>query len=122
MRRRTLIALAASAAAAAVLPGLDAMAGSLGPHPVRGWSGNRFLFEVEPEGHHTRLIAYRAIGSKWERFGTTSIRQGQKASEHGIVQKIWFRGARLGSVKADMHNPFWRAYPGDDHEGGGNWP
>jgi len=121
MRRRTLVRLAAIAAAAAVVPSIDVLAGNLGPHPVKGWGGNRFLFEVEPEGGHTRLTAYRDVGSKWQRFGTTTIRHGQKAPENGIVQKIWFRGTPLGSVKADMDNPFWRAYPGDDHEGG-NWP
>ncbi len=121
MRRRTLIGLAVIATATTVLPVFDAFAGGRGPHPVRGWGGNRFLFEVEREGDHTRLTAYRDQGSKWELFGTTAIRLGQKAPENGTVQKIWFRGARLGSVEADMDNPFWRAYPGDDHEGG-NWP
>ena len=122
MRRRTLVRLAAAAAVTAVLPAIDAWAGSRGPHPVRGWGGNRFLYEVEPQGNHIRLTAYRAAGSKWELFGTTAIRRNQKAPDNGLVQKIWFRGARLGSVEADMDNPFWRAYPGDDHEGGGNWP
>ncbi len=122
MRRRTLIGLAVFAAATAVLPDFNALAGSRGPHPVRGWGGNRFLYEVEPQGNHIRLTAYRAAGSKWELFGTTTIRRGQKAPEDGIVQKIWFRGAPLGRVEADMDNPFWRAYPGDDREGGGNWP
>jgi len=122
MRRRTLIGLAVFAAAVSVLPGLGAMAGDLGPHPVRGWGGNRFLFVLEPQGDRIRLTAYRAAGSKWARFGTTTIRHGQKAPEQGIVQKIWFKGPHLGSVKADMQDPFWRAYPGDDHEGHGNWP
>lgn len=121
MRRRSFMGLAVFAAAASALPGLDALAGGRGPHPVRGWGGNRFLFEVEREGNRIRLTAYRDVGSKWGLFGTTTIRRGQTAPEHGIVQKIWFRGARLGSVEADMHNSFWRAYPGDDREGP-SWP
>jgi hypothetical protein len=121
MRRRSLVALAVSAAALSVLPRLDAMAGTMGPHPIRGWGGNRFLFVLEPDGDRIRLTAYRDVGSKWGRFGTTTISHGQKVAEQGIVQKIWFRGVHLGSIKADMNDPFWRAYPGDDRSGP-TWP
>jgi hypothetical protein len=117
MRVATLIVLAAMAAASLALPGLDAAAGSRGPHPVIGWGGNRFLFEVEPEGTITRLTAYRAAGAMWQLVGTTTIRKGQKAPERGFLQKIWFKGPRLGVLEADMDNPYWRYYPGEDRGG-----
>jgi hypothetical protein len=117
MRLRFHLLLGALALASFSLPGLDAAAGSRGPHPVIGWGGNRFVFEVEPEGNITRLTAYRAAGSMWQLVGTTTIRTGQKAPERGFLQKIWFKGPRLGLLEADMDNPYWRYYPGDDRGG-----
>ncbi len=117
MHRRTFILLAAVVTAGLAGPTIHADAGGRGPHPVIGWGGNRFLFEVEPEGDRIRLTAYRDAGDKWERYGTTTINKGQKAPDHGILQKIWFRGQRLGVLDADMNNPFWRKFPGDDRNG-----
>ncbi len=119
MHRRTFGLLAAMAAASLAFPAIRADAGGMAPHPVIGWGGNRFLFEVQPEGNRIRLTAYRDSGDKWERYGTTTIRKGQKAPEQGFLQKIWFKGQRLGMVEADMNNPFWRKFPGDDRNGGG---
>jgi len=117
MRLRLLLLLLALASFS--LPSLDAAAGSRGPHPVIGWGGNRFLFEVEPEGKIIRLTAYRAAGaSMWQLVGSTTIRKGQKAPERGFLQEIWFKGPRLGKLEADMDNPYWRYYPGEDRNGG----
>ncbi len=121
MSRRIFTVLAAAGAAILIAFTLAANAGNLVSHPVIGWGGNQFLFVVKPEGDHIRLTAYRAAGSMWQRYGTTTIRRGQKAPEHGFVQDIWFKGKRIGSLEADMNNPFWRAYPGDDRDGT-SWP
>ena len=117
MHRRTFGLLAVMAVAGLAVPAIPADAGGRGPHPVIGWGGNRFLFEVEPEGNRIRLTAYRDAGDKWQRYGTTTIRKGQKTPEQGLLQKIWFKGQRLGTVDADMDNPFWRKYPSDDRNG-----
>ena len=117
MHRRTFNWLAVMAVAGLVVPAIRADAGSRGPHPVIGWGGNRFLFEVERQGNHIRLTAYRDAGDKWQRYGTTTIGKAQKTPEHGLLQKIWFKGRRLGTLNADMNNPFWRKFPGDDRNG-----
>jgi hypothetical protein len=96
-----------------------AAAGNMGPHPVFGWNGNEYLFEVKPRGKVTHLTGYRAVGVQWQLVGTTTIRQGQKAPEAGWLQRVWFQGKRLGSVKADLSNPYWRRYPAEDRNGGG---
>ena len=98
----------------------SAMAGDRGPHPVFAWNGNEFLFEVKPRGSVTYLTGYRAIGDKWQQVGSTTIRKGQRAPKSGFLQDIWFRGKRIGSLAADMSNPYWRRYPADDRNGGGN--
>jgi hypothetical protein len=118
MRLYTLALLAALIAATPALAPSPADAGDRGPHPVIGWGGNRFLFEVEREGDHTRLTGYRAVGTQWQLVGTTTIRKGQKAPERGFLQTIWFKGKRLGAIEADMDNPFWRYYPAEDRNGG----
>lgn len=94
-----------------------AEAGNRGPHPVFAWKGNEFLFEVKPHGKLIYLTGYRAVGSKWQLVGTTTIRKGQRAPEHGFLQDIWFGGRRLGQIEADLSNPWWRYYPGEDRNG-----
>lgn len=98
-----------------------AQAGSMGPHPIRGWNGNQFLFEVQPQGDSTQLIAYRAIGQKWERVGSTRIHRGQSAPAGGYLQQIWFHGQPLGHLRADMSDQWYRWYPGEDRGGGHLW-
>ena len=95
-----------------------APAGERGPHPVRGWNGNSFLFEVQPQGDVIHLVAYRAIGHKWQMVGATRIRQGQRAPAGGFLQEIWFKGRPLGHVEADMSDPWYRYYPSEDRNGG----
>jgi hypothetical protein len=82
-----------------------------GPHPVRGWYGNQFLFQVQPQGDVIYLVGYRAIGQLWERVGTTRIHAGQRAPAGGFLQDIWFHGSPLGYVEADLSSPFHRYYP-----------
>ena len=96
-----------------------AQAGDRGPHPVRGWKGNSFLFEVQPQGDVIQLVGYRAIGHKWQMVGTTRISKGQRAPAGGFLQQIWFNGRPLGHVEADMSDPWWRYYPAEDRNGGG---
>ena len=100
-----------------VMPVL-AQAGDRGPHPVRGWNGNSFLFEVQPQGDVIHLVAYRAIGHKWQMVGATRIGKGQLApAGGGFLQQIWFNGRPLAPVEADMSNPWWRYYPAEDRGG-----
>jgi len=94
-----------------------AEAGDRGPHPVRGWKGNSFLFEVQPQGDVIHLVAYRAIGHQWELVGSTRISKGQRVPGSGFLQQIWFNGRPLGHVEADMSNPWWRRYPAEDRNG-----
>jgi hypothetical protein len=94
-------------------PGAAADGGGL--HPVFAWHGNEFLFEVRRDGALTRLTGYRALGERWERVGSTTIRDGQRGAEQGFLQKIWFNGRRIGALRADMNNPFWRVLPGLEH-------
>jgi hypothetical protein len=82
-----------------------------GPHPVRGWNGNHYLFQVQPQGDGIQLIGYRAIGHQWERIGVTRIHAGQRAPAGGFLQDIWFHGRHLGHVRADLSNPMYRYYP-----------
>ncbi len=96
-----------------------AEAGNRGPHPVFGWNGNEYLFEVQERSGVIQLTGYRAIGAKWQLVGTTTIRAGQTAPDRGWLQRVWFKGERLGKVEADLSNPFWRYYPADDRNGGG---
>lgn len=112
--RRTVLA-----AAFAIVAAGGAEAGNMGPHPVFAWNGNQYLFEVSPKGGSTVLTGYRAVGPQWQMVGTTTIRPGQTAAERGWLQQVWFQGERLGSVKADLSNPFWRRYPAEDRNGGG---
>jgi len=95
-----------------------AVAGDRGPHPVVGWNGNEYLFEVQPRGEVIHLTGYRAVGVQWQLVGTTALRPGQKEAEQGFLQRIWFKGKRLGKVEADLSNPFWRRYPAEDRNGG----
>jgi hypothetical protein len=113
-RRALLRSMIAAAGLAAAAP---AMASDIRSHPVRGWKGNQFLFEVRPEAGGTRLICYRARGAQWERVGTTLLRPGQKKAEQGWIQNIWFNGRKLPPVSADMRNPFWRYYPSQERGG-----
>jgi hypothetical protein len=93
-------------------------AGTMGPHPIRGWNGNEFLFEAFPQPDGSIYYkCYRARGDVWERVGGTTIRKGQKTPDGSWVQKIWFQGAKLGSLRANMDDPFWRYYPGRDRGG-----
>jgi hypothetical protein len=115
MRRLSLFA--ATLALALVLAAV-AEAGDRGPHPVRGWKGNKFLFEVQPQGDVTYLVAYRAMGHQWERVGSTRISKGQRAPGGGWLQEIWFKGRPMGHLEADMSNPWWRRYPAEDRNGG----
>ena len=103
------------AAASATGPTLAA---GMGLHPVRGWHGNEFLFEVTRSGHRTHLTVYRALGTKWERIGATTLAKGQRRPQGGFLQKIWFKGRKLKSIRADMGNSWWRYWPGDDSRGG----
>jgi hypothetical protein len=82
-----------------------------GPHPVRGWNGNQFLFEVQPQNDIIYLVGYRAIGRQWEMVGSTTIHRGQRTPERGFLQEIWFHGRHLGYLEADMSDPWWRWYP-----------
>lgn len=109
----------ASMGLCAILLTAPVEAGVQRPHPVFAWKGNQYLFEVKPAGGTVYLTGYRALGSKWQLVGTTRIRKGQKAPQHGFLQRVWFQGQRIGTVIADMSNPWWRHYPADDHEGGG---
>ena len=95
-----------------------AHAGDRGPHPVRGWKGNKFLFEVQPQGEVIYLVGYRAIGHKWQMVGSTRITKDQRTPSRGFLQQIWFNGRPLGYVEADMSNPWWRYYPAEDRNGG----
>jgi hypothetical protein len=116
---RTFPLLAALGLAVGLVAASLAQAGDrLGPHPVRGWNGNQFLFEVQPHGDVTHLVGYRAIGHKWQLVGTTRIHKGQRAPAGGFLQQIWFHGRPLGHVRADMSNPWWRWYPSEDRNGG----
>lgn len=114
--RKSLIALVALSGLAASA----AWAGNRGPHPVFAWNGNEYLFEVKGDEGLTRLTGYRNVGGKWQMVGTTTIHKGQRTAESGWLQQIWFRGKRIGSVEADLSNPFWRRYPAEDRNGGGN--
>lgn len=108
----------ATAVFALVLAGA-AEAGNRGPHPVFGWNGNEYLFEVQRRGAVTHLTGYRAVGVQWQLVGTTTLRPGQTAAESGWLQRVWFQGKRLGGVEADLSNPYWRRYPAEDRNGGG---
>jgi hypothetical protein len=105
-------------ALALILSAGTADAGNRGPHPVIGWNGNEFLFEVKHQGGTTYLSGYRAVGPQWQYIGTTKLRKGQRVAESGFLQRIWFKGKRLGAVEADLSNPFWRRYPAEDRNGG----
>ena len=115
MRKASLIA--ALALAIIALP-VSAEAGDRGPHPVKGWKGNSFLFEVQPQGDVTILVGYRAIGHKWEMVGSTRIAKGQRApAGYGFLQQIWFYGRPMGYLEADMSDPWWRYYPSEGRGG-----
>ena len=93
-----------------------AEAGAQQPHPVFAWKGNEYLFEVRAGGDSIQLTGYRAIGSKWQLVGTTRIADGQRAPAHGFLQRIWFEGRKIGTVVADLSDPWWRYYPAEDKE------
>ncbi len=99
-----------------------AVAGNMGPHPVRGYKGNEFLFEAfpKPDGSVYYRV-FRTHGDQWEKVAGTAILKGQKTSNGNWVQNVWFNGAKLGALRANMDDPFWRYYPGQDH-GGKVWP
>jgi hypothetical protein len=108
---RTFPLLAALTLAVGLMAAPVALAGDRGPHPVRGWNGNQFLFEVQPQGDVIHLVGYRAIGHQWEMVGTTRIHAGQRAPAGGFLQEIWFHGRHLGHVEANMSDPWYRHYP-----------
>lgn len=110
--------LGASVALATMLFASAVEAGVQRPHPVFAWKGNQYLFDVKPVGNVVYLTGYRALGSKWQFVGTTRIQDGQKVPRQGFLQRIWFQGQPIGTVVADMSNPWWRHYPADDREGG----
>jgi hypothetical protein len=106
--------LLASLALAAVLFADAVHAGIQQPHPVFAWNGNQYLFEVKRVGGTTYLTGYRALGQKWRLVGTTQIREGQQAADQSFLQRIWFHGQKIGTVVADLNDPWWRYYPGED--------
>jgi hypothetical protein len=112
MRKLAILLVAVASLSAA------AWAGNRGPHPVFAWNGNEYLFEVKKDDSLTRLTGYRNVGGKWQRVGATTIHKGQRTAEKGWLQKIWFKGQRIGSVEADLSNPYWRRYPSEDRNGG----
>ncbi|MGE0212375.1 MAG: hypothetical protein AB7S41_11820 [Parvibaculaceae bacterium] len=113
MRKLAILLVAAVSVAASA-----AWAGNRGPHPVFAWNGNEYLFEVNGGQALTRLTGYRNVGGKWQMVGTTTIQKGQRTAEKGFLQRIWFKGKRIGSVEADLSNPYWRRYPSEDRNGG----
>ena len=120
LSRRLFVTAAGAAVATAAVSGPLGAAG-IRLHPVRGWHGNEYLFEVTGRGNATHMTVYRALGSKWERIGATTIRKGQHAPHGSYLQKIWFRGRKLRSIRADMGNTWWRSWPGEDSNGGGDY-
>jgi hypothetical protein len=109
---RTIPLLAALTLAVGLMAAPIAQASErFGPHPVRGWNGNQFLFEVQPQGDVIQLVGYRAIGHQWEMVGTTRIHVGQRAPAGGFLQDIWFHGSPLGHVRANLSDPWYRHYP-----------